>query len=144
MSEIGLPVALAAGVLSFLSPCVLPLVPSYLSFVTGMTLEDLQDAVAVRDDHRPTVDDELPVAVAIGRGFEHDRRERRRKAFHRRKPTCGDDRVSKWTSTVRQDYTAFRRSRSASTCCWEDICASSRSSWVWSEVKSSSAPAATT
>ena len=32
-----------AGVLSFLSPCVLPLVPSYLSFVTGMSLEDLQE-----------------------------------------------------------------------------------------------------
>jgi cytochrome c-type biogenesis protein len=29
--------AFVAGVLSFLSPCVLPLVPSYLSFVTGMT-----------------------------------------------------------------------------------------------------------
>ena len=30
---------------SFLSPCVLPLVPSYLSFVTGMSLEDLQKGV---------------------------------------------------------------------------------------------------
>jgi cytochrome c-type biogenesis protein len=40
---IGFPIALAAGVLSFLSPCVLPLVPSYLSFVTGMTLDDLQE-----------------------------------------------------------------------------------------------------
>ncbi|HSR41051.1 MAG TPA: cytochrome c biogenesis protein CcdA, partial [Longimicrobiales bacterium] len=29
----------------FLSPCVLPLVPSYLSFVTGMSLDDLQDGV---------------------------------------------------------------------------------------------------
>jgi cytochrome c-type biogenesis protein len=34
-------VAFFAGVLSFLSPCVLPLVPSYLGFITGMTLEDL-------------------------------------------------------------------------------------------------------
>jgi cytochrome c-type biogenesis protein len=34
-----------AGIFSFLSPCVLPLVPSYLSFVTGMSLEDLQDGV---------------------------------------------------------------------------------------------------
>jgi cytochrome c-type biogenesis protein len=34
--------AALAGVLSFLSPCVLPLVPSYLSFVTGMTVDDLQ------------------------------------------------------------------------------------------------------
>ena len=35
---IGLVVALAAGVLSFLSPCVLPLVPGYVAFVTGITL----------------------------------------------------------------------------------------------------------
>lgn len=34
-------VAFIAGVLSFLSPCVLPLVPSYLGFVTGMSLEEL-------------------------------------------------------------------------------------------------------
>lgn len=44
MSEsIGIMVIFTAGVLSFLSPCVLPLVPSYLSFVTGMSLEDLQE-----------------------------------------------------------------------------------------------------
>ena len=35
------PVALAAGALSFLSPCVLPLVPGYLSYVTGMSGADL-------------------------------------------------------------------------------------------------------
>jgi len=43
--SIGWAVAFSAGVLSFLSPCVLPLVPSYLSFVTGMSLEDLQEGV---------------------------------------------------------------------------------------------------
>ena len=43
--SVGMPIALLAGVLSFLSPCVLPLVPSYLSFVTGMSLEDLQQGV---------------------------------------------------------------------------------------------------
>ncbi|MCK9894269.1 cytochrome c biogenesis protein CcdA [Frankia sp. AgB32] len=37
------PVAAAAGLLSFLSPCVLPLVPGYLSFVTGLSGEELQD-----------------------------------------------------------------------------------------------------
>ncbi len=31
------PIAVAAGVVSFLSPCVLPLVPGYLSYVTGMS-----------------------------------------------------------------------------------------------------------
>jgi cytochrome c-type biogenesis protein len=36
--------ALAAGVVSFLSPCVLPLVPAYLSYVTGMVGLDLADA----------------------------------------------------------------------------------------------------
>lgn len=34
-------VAFLAGVLSFLSPCVLPLVPSYVSFITGLSLEEL-------------------------------------------------------------------------------------------------------
>ncbi len=41
--SIGITIALTAGVLSFLSPCVLPLVPSYLSFVSGMSLEDLRE-----------------------------------------------------------------------------------------------------
>jgi cytochrome c-type biogenesis protein len=35
-------VALAAGLLSFLSPCVLPLIPSYVGFLTGMSVEELQ------------------------------------------------------------------------------------------------------
>jgi cytochrome c-type biogenesis protein len=39
--ELGFFVAFAAGILSFLSPCVLPLVPSYLGFLTGMTLEEM-------------------------------------------------------------------------------------------------------
>ncbi|MFQ5538374.1 MAG: cytochrome c biogenesis CcdA family protein [Gemmatimonadota bacterium] len=45
MNEVGILIALTAGVLSFLSPCVLPLVPSYLAFVTGMSLEDLESGV---------------------------------------------------------------------------------------------------
>lgn len=38
---VGLAVAFAAGLLSFLSPCVLPLMPSYVTFVTGMSLDEL-------------------------------------------------------------------------------------------------------
>lgn len=38
--SVGLPLAFLAGVLSFLSPCVLPLIPSYVSFITGLSLED--------------------------------------------------------------------------------------------------------
>ena len=40
---VGIPVALAAGLVSFLSPCVLPLVPGYLSTVIGVTPADLKD-----------------------------------------------------------------------------------------------------
>jgi cytochrome c-type biogenesis protein len=43
--DVGIMIAFSAGVFSFLSPCVLPLVPSYLAFVTGMSLEDLQEGV---------------------------------------------------------------------------------------------------
>jgi cytochrome c-type biogenesis protein len=45
MSEpavLGVMVAFAAGLLSFLSPCVLPLVPSYIGFLTGMTLPEME------------------------------------------------------------------------------------------------------
>lgn len=37
-------VAFTAGLLSFLSPCVLPLVPSYVTFITGMGLDDVSKA----------------------------------------------------------------------------------------------------
>jgi cytochrome c-type biogenesis protein len=39
-------VAMAAGLLSFLSPCVLPLLPSYISFVAGVSFEEVQGHVA--------------------------------------------------------------------------------------------------
>ncbi|MGQ0663966.1 MAG: cytochrome c biogenesis CcdA family protein [Pseudomonadota bacterium] len=42
LSGIGLATAFAAGLISFLSPCVLPLVPGYLSYVTGRSLDDLR------------------------------------------------------------------------------------------------------
>ncbi len=38
---VAVPLAAAAGVVSFLSPCVLPLVPGYLSYVTGLSGTDL-------------------------------------------------------------------------------------------------------
>lgn len=42
------PLAFAAGLVSFLSPCVLPVVPSYVAFVSGLTLEELKDGSASR------------------------------------------------------------------------------------------------
>jgi cytochrome c-type biogenesis protein len=45
-SEVTLLLAMAAGLLSFLSPCVLPLFPSYISFVAGVSVEEFQGTVA--------------------------------------------------------------------------------------------------
>ena len=45
---LAIPVSMAAGLVSFLSPCVLPLVPGYLSYVTGLTGADLADEAASR------------------------------------------------------------------------------------------------
>jgi cytochrome c-type biogenesis protein len=45
---VGIPLALAAGLVSFLSPCVLPLVPGYLSTVIGVTPADLEGGVGAR------------------------------------------------------------------------------------------------
>lgn len=38
-------VAFTAGLLSFFSPCVLPLIPSYVSFITGFSFEDLRGKI---------------------------------------------------------------------------------------------------
>ncbi len=44
--SISLGIAFLAGLASFLSPCVLPIVPSYVSYVTGLTLDELRDGGA--------------------------------------------------------------------------------------------------
>lgn len=47
--DISIPAALLAGLISFLSPCVLPLVPAYLVYLTGATIEH------VANDEQPAV-----------------------------------------------------------------------------------------
>jgi cytochrome c-type biogenesis protein len=42
-------VALLAGVVSFLSPCVLPIVPPYLAYMSGVSLTELQSGTAARN-----------------------------------------------------------------------------------------------
>src|SRR5687768_11585631 len=42
--SIGLAVAFAAGLLSFPSPCVLPLIPSYVAVISGMSLDELTES----------------------------------------------------------------------------------------------------
>ncbi len=42
MAQVSLIFAFAAGILGFLSPCVVPLVPGYLSFVSGVSLQEME------------------------------------------------------------------------------------------------------
>ncbi len=42
--ELSIPIALVAGIVSFLSPCVLPLVPGYVSMLSGASIEELKDS----------------------------------------------------------------------------------------------------
>jgi cytochrome c-type biogenesis protein len=46
---IAYPVAFGAGILSFLSPCILPLIPSFVAFITGMSIEELTGKNGVRN-----------------------------------------------------------------------------------------------
>lgn len=57
---VALGVALLAGVLSFLSPCVLPLVPAYLAFVTGLSAADLDT------QHRAATSRGVSQEVSVG------------------------------------------------------------------------------
>ena len=64
MNDITLLTAFAAGILSFLSPCVLPLLPGYISFISGETIESL----TAGDKKAPRVKAVLG-AVFFGIGF---------------------------------------------------------------------------
>jgi cytochrome c-type biogenesis protein len=54
LNQVSLFAAFSAGLLSFVSPCVLPLVPSYLSYITGLSVEKLAD-VDARGQFRKTI-----------------------------------------------------------------------------------------
>ena len=56
--------AFAAGVVSFLSPCVLPLVPAYVSYIAGVSVDDL--AREEESDRRPAI---LMLSVMFVLGF---------------------------------------------------------------------------
>jgi len=49
MADVTLPAAFVAGLVSFVSPCVLPLVPPYLCFLGGSTLDDLAGDEPVKE-----------------------------------------------------------------------------------------------
>ena len=65
--DVSLCAALLAGALSFLSPCVLPLVPPYLCYISGLSLDDLAgEDVVVERKHRAQV---LLASVCFVLGF---------------------------------------------------------------------------
>jgi cytochrome c-type biogenesis protein len=63
--EITLPAVFFAGMLSFLTPCVLPLVPAYLSFLAGATLDEM----SAREPDRVVLRRALVTAVLFVLGF---------------------------------------------------------------------------
>jgi cytochrome c-type biogenesis protein len=46
--DVSIGAALLGGIISFLSPCVLPLVPPYLCFITGASLDELSQGATVQ------------------------------------------------------------------------------------------------
>ena len=58
---LAIPLALAAGLISFLSPCVLPLVPGYLSYITGLTGAE----IASEDGQQTTIQRVLGLMVIV-------------------------------------------------------------------------------
>ncbi len=69
MSNINILVAFTAGLFSFLSPCVLPLIPSYLSFVSGVSLEEMRAAEIVSHVRRRVVLNSLAFIVGFSLVF---------------------------------------------------------------------------
>ncbi len=65
VGQVGLWTAFAGGVLSFLSPCVLPLVPPYLSYIAGVKLEDLTAAVEEDDAERAKAAQRRVIVAAV-------------------------------------------------------------------------------
>ena len=72
------PIAAAAGALTFLSPCVLPLVPGYLSYVTGMSGTDAQRAEAATAERVAVTSDGTSVPVDAAASGTCGRTARRR------------------------------------------------------------------
>ena len=63
-TDVSLPAAAAAGLISFLSPCVLPLVPPYLCYLAGSTLDELS-----REDVGRTRRDAVLASLLFVAGF---------------------------------------------------------------------------
>ena len=101
---LALPLALAAGVVSFLSPCVLPLVPGYLSYVTGLTRPRCSTRPARRRGRL------LAGSGAVRRGLHRGLRQRRRPARRLRRLPARQ-RAHRCSAPRRGDHRARARVR---------------------------------
>jgi len=69
MTDVSFPLAFLAGVASFLSPCVLPLVPSYVSFITGISFKDLTVGTDRKKIHYLTITNSLAFIAGFSAVF---------------------------------------------------------------------------
>jgi len=69
MKDVSFPLAFLAGIMSFLSPCVLPLLPSYVSFITGVSFEDLTTGADRRKIRYLTITNSLTFILGFSTVF---------------------------------------------------------------------------
>ena len=69
MNEVNFVVAFTSGLLSFLSPCVLPVIPSYLSFISGVSLDEMNGPDAEAGARRRVVLNALAFIVGFSLVF---------------------------------------------------------------------------
>src|SRR5881398_2319550 len=69
MHDVSIPAALIAGLVSFLSPCVLPLVPPYLVYLTGATIEHVAHEESVQSSRRAVMSSALMFVLGFSTVF---------------------------------------------------------------------------
>jgi cytochrome c-type biogenesis protein len=69
MHDVSVPAAVLAGLISFLSPCVLPLVPPYLVYLTGATIEHVANDEGVQASRRAVMTSALMFVLGFSTVF---------------------------------------------------------------------------
>src|SRR5258705_11879018 len=69
MHEVSIPAAMIAGLVSYLSPCVLPLVPPYLVYLTGATIERVSHDESVQASKRAVMASALMFVLGFSTVF---------------------------------------------------------------------------
>jgi cytochrome c-type biogenesis protein len=69
MHDVSIPAAMIAGLISFLSPCVLPLVPPYLIYLTGATIEHVAQGETEKSSKRAVMISALMFVIGFSTVF---------------------------------------------------------------------------